>query len=99
MASVHVLEHFQNTQAGSEAIRLVLQLALAGEERAWVRSICREKHYLQQEVHGRARPVSYLVLREEGSLLPDETFMATHRERVGILVFSRMKSSRCKNWY
>ncbi len=86
-------------QDGQPAVRLVLQLALTAEEREWVRRICREKHYKRQEVHGRARPVSYLVVREEGWLLADGTFRVEQRERVGILVFARMQSSRCKGWY
>lgn len=99
MAIIHALPPLISTQEGQPAVRLVLQLALTAEERDWVRHICREEHYKRQEVHGRARPVSYLVVREEGWLLADETFHVEQRERVGILVFARMQSSRCKGWY
>ena len=84
---------------GQSAVRLLLQLALTKEERAWARTVCREQHYLHQEVHSRARPVFYLVVREEGVLLPDGTFRAEHSSFVGLLGYSRMQSSRCRGWY
>ena len=99
MALLHTLPPLISTQEGQHAVRLVLQLAFTAEEREWVRYICREKHYKRQEVHGRARPVSYLVVREEGWLLADGTFRIEQRERIGILIFARMRSSRCKGWY
>jgi hypothetical protein len=84
---------------GRPAVRLVLRLALTQEERSWARSVCREQHYLHQEVHSRARPVFYLVVREEGDLLSDGAFRARHSSFVGLLVYSRMQSSRCRGWY
>ena len=95
----HPLELVNNSQGDQHAIRLGLQCALTVEERGWVRRMCREEHYLKQEVHGRARPVAYLVLREEGVVLANGTFVAHQRNRVGLLVFSRMQSSRCNGWY
>jgi hypothetical protein len=99
MTIIHELPLLISTQNDHLAIRLVLQLALTAEERGWVRHICREKQYLRQEVHSRARPVSYVVVREAGLLLDNGTFCVEQRERVGMLVFARMQSSRCKGWY
>jgi hypothetical protein len=96
MPTIHCLKPISEY---TEAVRLVLQLALEDDERKWVRKICREEHYLHREIHGRARPVAYMVIREVGYRRPDGMFIIERRNRVGILVFSRMESSRCNGWY
>lgn len=98
-APPYILDLSDHRAEGQPSVRLLLQLALTKEERAWARVVCREQHYLRQEVHSRARPVFYLVVREEGTLLSDGTFRAALSEKVGLLVYSRMQSSRCRNWY
>src|SRR5450631_2303336 len=64
---------------------LSLRLALTHEERQWSQQICVSQHYLARGLHPCSRPLTYLVLHGE--------------ERAGILVFGRMQSTRCRNWY
>lgn len=56
-AHLFLLDLSGHRAEGQPAVRLLLQLTLATEERAWARTVCREQHYLHQEVHSRARPV------------------------------------------
>lgn len=69
---------------------LRLHLATTPTELEWAQRQCEQFHYLRQRVHPRARPIAYLVLYldEQGV-----------EQRAGCLVFGRMQSSRCKNWY